>query len=192
MCPDSQLLSVYFDGELPSPWKEKIEVHITSCPECASLLEKFRICRDSFQETSPNAEAAKERVMQKLSPYLNSPIPTAPLLALPKVRHRYITLPLPAAVAAVAIFIFAFIFALVRPFAPDSTPVISSTDSTINLDVQNIVPAADMSGVLQYLGQQDSSDFLIIRLPESRNFTISGDPMIIKASDYPDRRVGSQ
>jgi hypothetical protein len=54
----------------------------------------------------------------------------------------------------------------------------------ISLDVQGIVPAADMNGVLQYLGSEDSADFVIIRLPENKNFTRLGQPSIIKAAEY--------
>ena len=30
-CPDKDLYSAYVDGELQSPWKEKIEAHLVSC-----------------------------------------------------------------------------------------------------------------------------------------------------------------
>jgi anti-sigma factor RsiW len=42
MCPDRQILSVYLDEELPSPWKEKMEAHVSSCAECQAVLEKYQ------------------------------------------------------------------------------------------------------------------------------------------------------
>jgi hypothetical protein len=63
--------------------------------------------------------------------------------------------------------------------------------ATGTIDMQGIVPVSDMNGVLQYLGNQDTADIMIIRLPESRNFSSSGEPTIIKAADY-SRRRGSQ
>lgn len=42
MCPDHQLLSVYMDRELPSPWKEKIEAHVKQCSACGEKLENFK------------------------------------------------------------------------------------------------------------------------------------------------------
>jgi hypothetical protein len=44
--------------------------------------------------------------------------------------------------------------------------------------------AADMNSFLQYLENEDSADFMIIRLPETRSFSNHGQPTIIKASDY--------
>jgi hypothetical protein len=41
-CPDSQLLSVYHDDELPSPWKEKMESHLASCESCRQHLEGYQ------------------------------------------------------------------------------------------------------------------------------------------------------
>ena len=50
--------------------------------------------------------------------------------------------------------------------------------------MQTIVPITDLNGVLQYLGNDDSPDIMIIRLPESRSFMSSGEPAIIRAADY--------
>lgn len=43
MCPDPQLLSVYYDGELPHPWKGKMESHLEQCPRCRQKLENFSL-----------------------------------------------------------------------------------------------------------------------------------------------------
>jgi hypothetical protein len=53
------------------------------------------------------------------------------------------------------------------------------------LEGPDLIPVADMSGVLQYLGNRDSGgDILILRLPETRSFMSSGEPAILKAADY--------
>ena len=36
------MLSVYLDGELPSPWKEKLEEHVSGCPECAGRIGAYK------------------------------------------------------------------------------------------------------------------------------------------------------
>ena len=41
MCPDKELLSSFIDGEVPAPWKERIELHLKSCPSCLSRAEDF-------------------------------------------------------------------------------------------------------------------------------------------------------
>ena len=68
MCPDPQLLSVYCDGELPSPWKEKMENHLAQCQECRNRLENYRLLSGAGRDktASAAAEAAQERVWKKL------------------------------------------------------------------------------------------------------------------------------
>jgi len=42
------------DGELPSPWKEKMEGHLSECPECMEKFKKFKHLQDLFKkDTSP-------------------------------------------------------------------------------------------------------------------------------------------
>ena len=41
MCPDKQLLSVYHDGELPSPWKEKMAAHLQGCAACQAVVASY-------------------------------------------------------------------------------------------------------------------------------------------------------
>jgi hypothetical protein len=54
------------------------------------------------------------------------------------------------------------------------------------MEVQTI-PVADMNGVIQYLGNDDTADIVIIRLPESKSFMSFGEPAIVKAADYSGR-----
>jgi hypothetical protein len=100
---------------------------------------------------------------------------------------RRVSLPLPALAAAAAALFLAFAFALTRrtpqPFQNQEPIAASGT--------QGIVPVSDMNSVLQYLGNQDATDIVIIRLPESKNFSCTGEPTILKAADY-SRRTASR
>jgi hypothetical protein len=58
----------------------------------------------------------------------------------------------------------------------------------LGIEMQTI-PVSDMSGVIQYLENDDSGDIVIIRLPESKSFMSLGEPAIIKATDYAGRRI---
>ncbi|MDR1216863.1 MAG: zf-HC2 domain-containing protein [Treponema sp.] len=189
MCPAQQLLSVYFDGELPSPWKERMETHVASCTKCASRLAKFRSYSKGLWEEAgkpSHEEEAKERVFKNLAPYFER--------RKPAFWSKSISLPLPAVAAAMVVFVLAFLFTLVRSFSPvqmlQSAPM-ASVESGVEMDVQNIIPTSDINGVMQYLGQQNGSEYMIIRLPETKNFTSSGEPLIIKAADYL-RRSGAR
>jgi len=67
MCPDTQLLSVYFDGELPSPWKEKMESHVAQCPGCRHRLEGYSLLSGNKQQMAATTEAAaRERVWEEI------------------------------------------------------------------------------------------------------------------------------
>jgi anti-sigma factor RsiW len=196
MCPDPQLLSIYVDGELPSPWKEKMDVHLKDCPACREKFENFKqlhelINNNTSAEKTGETEIreSKEKIWRKIeakksfTPY-------------PRIWQRRISISLPAAAAAV------IIIALAAMFISGGRQILNNglagkqaaNDEKTNFifaaeeEIPGIIPAAaDLNGVLQYLGA-DGSDIIILRLPESRNFSRSGDPAIIRAADYSRRR----
>ena len=45
-CPDSSLISVYLDDELPEPYKARFESHLSSCSICSGKLAKAKKLRD--------------------------------------------------------------------------------------------------------------------------------------------------
>jgi len=177
VCPDRQLLSVYFDGELPSPWKEKMESHIAGCPACAQRLEAYR--RIAPGKAAAGLEPAQERVWQKLEHSMGRTKP-------PAAWRRNISIPLPAAAAAAAVFVLLVALAFLLVLRVTNTEGMSGMTfaSDAELDAPGIIPVADMEDVLQYLGGRDNGDIIILRLPESRNFVNYGEPSIVRAADY--------
>ena len=116
MCPDRQIFSLYVDGELPSPWKEKLETHLADCQQCRTAVARYRNLGETLRDLPEDTVLrAQERVWKKL---------TAPELVtaseslyrqrtMKRVWRRSITLPLPAAaVAAAAVVIVVAFFAL--------------------------------------------------------------------------------
>jgi hypothetical protein len=184
MCPDRQILSLYFDGELPSPWKEKMEAHLETCAGCRKRLEEYR----SFSSAAgiigeDEIVAAKDRVWLRLT--APAPVKSGGNRGLfqESLWNRSVTLPLPA---AAAIFIVIAFFAILT-LSGQRVAVFSGTPpvaSAIDMDVHGIAPVSDMNGVLQYLSSQDASEFMIIKLPESRSFSRFGEPALLKAADY--------
>jgi anti-sigma factor RsiW len=188
MCPDRQILSVFLDGELPSPWKEKMEAHLQECPRCRADLERYAavsqvLATDSLP-LSP-MEAAQDRVWQELSdkPAANRPY-RASWPRQPSVWRRSLSVPTPVAAAVAAVLVIAFIAAFTTRSEPGARPQDNLLAADMGLDVQGMVPVSDMNGIMQYLGQEDTADIVIIRLPESRNFVSSGEPTILTAADY--------
>jgi anti-sigma factor RsiW len=185
MCPDRQILSVYLDKELPSPWKEKMEAHVSSCAECQAVLKQYTVVSHlanseddnlSIQNIDAAQERAQKRVWEQLS-VLNFQEEKKTIF---HNWNRPLSLPLPAAAAAAILiaFIAAFIGSTV------SRPV-QNLNTVAALDAQNIIPSADLARIIQYLdAQEDASSMMIINLPETENFTSSGEPALIRAADY--------
>jgi hypothetical protein len=205
MCPDRQILSVYVDGELPSPWKEKMESHLASCPRCRETIETWRrISGEMRGAEDPGAgERVWERLRQRIEAAADSRDPggesfrPAPVLsALPrrgKFWRRKVSLPFPAVAAAAAVLALVIGSVLLRP-APSLVPAgpaaVSLETAGIDMEFDSIRPVSDVSGVLQYLESMDSDDIVIIRLPESRSFQSAGEPKMLRAADYSPRRSG--
>jgi hypothetical protein len=196
MCPDRQLISLYCDGELPSPWKEKLETHLESCEECRGILAGYRSV-DGYLQDFPveTVQAAGERVWKKLDSPVGIPdFRENTVISRKKVWNRTVTLPLPAAAAAVLVVIGFLAFMVMgnlnRPLpAQDSIAAAASTN--IGFDEQGMLDIQDMNDVLQYLSGQDNIEYLLIHIPESWNFSRSGEPALINAADY-SRRSSSR
>jgi anti-sigma factor RsiW len=197
MCPDPQLLSVYLDGELPSPWKEKMESHLSDCPRCREKLESYKrlfdesvVPSEQSLEEQAAMEDAKNRVWRKLQPF----IPEEDFRSMRRFQPRSgiwrkrVSIPLPAAAAA-AIILTVLATLVIRGGQVQVPQIAQAADTNMILaseeDMPGIFPA-DMNGVLQYLGSD--GDILILRLPESRHFVSFGEPAIIKAADYTRRQ----
>ncbi len=217
MCPDSQLLSVYMDGELPSPWKEKIAVHISQCSDCREKFENFKRLQELLKKDTTQSrvyvesearnnetrgisipaeirlsedklmEAAKEKVWGKLERAERQFYPRPHTRA--DLWRRRISIPLPAAAAA-AVILAIFAMMWISGNLSGRNPSLDSERSFMfasEEETQGAVPVADMDGVLQLLGS-GGSDVIILQLPESTNFLRSGEPAIIRAADYSERK----
>jgi len=189
MCPKRQIISLYYDGEVPSPWKEKLETHLANCPECRAILAEYGYLGKYLKGTPEEAvTTAQERVWKKLSaPELVSPIAEAWQTKAKTKTWNWrwnITLPLPVAAAAVLIIIASLTFVGVSTLNRSPTHNQMAT-ANITFDDQSIVPITDISGVIQYLSTQGLGDFMVIRLPaESPRFSRAGEPILINAADY--------
>jgi anti-sigma factor RsiW len=185
MCPDSQILSLYFDDELSSPWKEKFEAHLAGCASCAEKLANYTGLRTeltSFQP--PSCDAARNRVWQNLAA-----IEKPARITLWSAR---VSVPLPALAAAVLALALSFSIVLLRlsPAAPDTGIIAEAPPASIDFSSPSFTPVSSMSDVLRYLETEDSSGFMVITLPESRSFSRYGEPTILKAADYSRRGNG--
>jgi len=196
MCPDRQIISLYFDGELPDPWKGKFETHLESCSECQAVLGGYDHLGDTLRQfPADTIQAAQERVWKKLAaPELVTPEENLVIQRFKparKIWKRSVSLPLPAAAAAaVVIIVLCFaLFGLKGNAAAAAQNSVAAAD--IGFDDHGIVPVNDMSGILNYLSSQDNGDFMVVNLPASKSFSRTGEPTLINAADY-SRRSASR
>jgi anti-sigma factor RsiW len=194
MCPDPQILSIYLDGELPSPWKEKMESHFLQCSACREKLENLKHLKELLNadagknrvENEPKfMEDAKARIWQRLESGRR-------FRGGAGLWRRRLSVPLPAAAAA-AVIITLLAALWLRDERIKSGGFAQQPQEPVNFilaaeeEIPGVIPAADINGVLQYL-TSDGTDVIILRLPESRNFFRTGDPAIIRAADYSRRQ----
>ena len=202
MCPDRQILSLYVDNELPSPWKEKLEAHLFTCEQCKSNLAQYHslnaVLEEDKIEISPEL---KNRVWDKVAQQrpeglydfsLGRRIEFTPVKRRNAFWNRSVSLPFPAVAAAAAAFIIITFLAIQGIQGPvNVTTQVPGIIAGIGTDAQSMFPASDMSSVFQYLSGDDMADFVIINLPETRSFYSSGEPALLKAADY-SRRASSR
>ena len=188
MCPDRQILSLYLDGELPSPWKEKMDTHLVSCEKCRSHLAQYQKLREIMQEDRVEFSLEmKNRAWDNI--ISGMPGDHAKRKMVNPVRehqifwNRRVSLPFPALAAAAAVFII-ITFLAIQGIRSPQTDQEFGIATGIGADVQEIIPVSDMDSVLQYLFAEAMSDFVVIRLPETRSFSSSGEPALIRAADY--------
>jgi len=182
MCPDPQLLSIYVDGELPSPWKERMESHFSQCSECREKLDNLRHLRELIKKDEPVfMEEARGRIWQKLESGRRFKTDAG-------LWRRRLSVPLPAAAAA-AVVIALLAGLWLRDERIKNSGFAQQPQEPVNFilaaeeEVPGVIPVTDINGVLQYL-TSDGADIIILRLPESRNFSRTGDPAIVRAADY--------
>ena len=206
MCPDRQIISLYLDKELPSPWNEKMAAHLESCSHCQVILAGYRNLGATLERPHYEAiQTAQDRVWKKITAprliigqaggrplygrFSGRRVARESLVAARKLVRRRVTLPLPAAVAAMVIVAFAAFFSLSEAGGasqPMPLPQHPAVQASVNIGFDDYapIPIHDMSDVIRYLSIPNDADFMIIRLPEHRNFSRTGQPTLINAADY--------
>lgn len=178
MCPDEELLSSFFDGEVPSPWKERIELHLSSCPDCSRKLRRFGELRATLAEAvSPEEEqllaAAAARIGQSVDfgAFGLKRGERAPLLHLDKVWSKKVALSIPLLTAGAAALLLAGLgLGLFR--SNQSAGTMASASRT--LQPQQV----SLESMAQYL-KQTSLQPVMIDVPSESTFSQYGNPVIV-------------
>jgi anti-sigma factor RsiW len=181
MCPDRDLVSAYIDGEVPSPWRERLEEHIGSCPGCAALAAGYSALGEKLRAPESGEAAALARGRERLEALL-SDIPEAihePRSARTAWRHS-VSLPLPLAAAAALLVILLGGATTMLALKPAKGPSIQAVASG-ELSPKQAQPAS-MDELLRYLEARDGQVTLTINLPSGTTFGSAGKPVIMRST----------
>jgi anti-sigma factor RsiW len=192
MCPDPELLSVHADSELPSPWAEKMEAHLSECRICSSKLEQYRLLKRGNAAFGKRSGIdvdtlmlnAKNRVWANIQPMVAaaSQVGAHRRASRSRMWTRRISVPVPIAAAAAAVFIAAL--GLVAVSNRNASTVVPVNILAAAPGSEGMLPLSDMQELVRYLNTGSDSDLHVIRLPEDTSFSASGKPILIRAADY--------
>jgi anti-sigma factor RsiW len=185
MCPDRDLLSAHLDGEVPSPWRERLEEHIASCADCAALAASYAALSQRLRaEAEPQETAALSRGRARLDALLaEMPPPSlrpAPRLSAARAAlGRSISLPLPfAAAAALLVILLGGATALLALRPERGYPMQAVASGELN---PQLAKPASMDELLRFINSSDGQVQLTINLPSGTNFGSAGKPVIMRS-----------
>lgn len=191
MCPDPGLISSWVDGEVPSPWKERLQSHLEVCPSCAAKAAAYRGLSVSLgPDGSEDMAVARieERLRGRLAPRLGpeslshddpAPAPVRLSTASPLWR-RGLVLPMPLVAAAAAALVFLVGLAASNLMGHSKPAVQSLATTEMAPQTGN---SASMEALVHYLEAQNAQVNLTIQLPSGATFSPSGKPMVVKAAE---------
>jgi len=193
MCPDRDLVSAYVDGEVPSPWRERLEEHLGSCVNCAALAARYSRLGERLRTELASDGVAKHEIASlargrarldallegRAASRLEEPLRDDS----PRSWRRSVSLPLPLAAAAAVLAILlggATAFFALRPGKGAAIQTIAS-GQIAPLAIPASSQPSSMDELLRYLNAQGGEATLTIKLPTAATFGTAGKPVIMRS-----------
>lgn len=132
MCPDKKTLSAFVDGEIMSPWKEKIQEHIDSCVECSETVKKYQLMHSIMAEAPGLQDEVVAASQNRMFDRIKERTQKNPV----RKKHfweRRFYIPLPA-MAAAAVLVMAVTFIVPFMQINNTSPVMAPTASFSQAD----------------------------------------------------------
>jgi anti-sigma factor RsiW len=166
MCPDDKLLSAFFDGEVLSPWRERMASHIERCPICFAKIVRMQATTSSLHTLDTHYEEialaeTKARILSRLesSAKGRSPAPASILFPIGRLLKQRVELPIPILAATVAALIIV---------------------SGIAIGIFHFSGSySTLASMKKYLENQTSSQALMINLPNGANYSGQNEPVLM-------------
>jgi anti-sigma factor RsiW len=185
MCPDLEILSAFFDGEIGSPWNRHIGDHIEHCPECASRIASMRELRGILKsDPEPDFQGAFERVRTKLE-HQRKPAREPEF----KFWKRSIAIPIPVfAMSMALIFGLGVLLVVFQPNNQQNAVSVKTKSQSGNEMFITAPSSEEMEALLNSLEKMGPAQEVIFRLPEDSTFKKIGEPELLHAVDFEGNR----
>ena len=177
MCPDKNLLSAYFDGELGKPWSLDIEAHVSECNSCRRALDGFQAVRSSLASSTLHEELEHEA--QAISGWNLLQRRLAFAFSVPAWRRRF-QVPIPV-FAGMTLLVIALSVVLLMSFFSQKEYDPFNSVTRAPLEGGEFASVEEILNFLDARGEGRSSTF---QLPQDTKLRFWSEPTLIRAADY--------
>ena len=180
MCPDRNIISAYFDGEIEPPWDRTIADHISGCPRCRALYESLESTRERLRADAHDSvlepmERVRRGILSGVLP------PSAPVRA----WRRRLDVPVPL-VALAAIALVALGVGLAVSMTRNGMGYIRVTRAPAGgAEYQFAVPYDKVESLLKSVGGSAANIDAVMTLPKDVKLVQVGEPRIGTEAEYP-------
>jgi len=183
MCPDREILSAYFDGEVSSPWDAVIADHVAACVECRGELARMAATRHALlREGAIEWKEPMERVRQRLLVSASGPTPH------PVIWKRQVSLPFPVAALAAVLFLSLGISLILVASRHDMGYIRVTKAPAGGTEYQFAVPYDKVEMLLKSVGGGDANIESVMTLPKDVKLVPVGEPRMGKATEFPRKK----
>jgi predicted anti-sigma-YlaC factor YlaD len=179
MCPDREILSAYFDGEVSAPWDAVIADHVSSCPACAERVARMGRTRAALRA---GAAADFARPMERVRLRLLDGSPAAA----PRqgAWGRQVSLPLPVAVLAAVLFVSLGVSLVLVASRHDMGYIRVTKAPAGGTEYQFAVPYDKVEMLLKSVGGGDANIESVMTLPKDVKLVPVGEPRMGRAAEF--------
>ena len=183
MCPDREILSAYFDGEITARWGREIAAHVSTCELCRARLADMENARALMKDEDPQAwRAPMERVRRRI------------LDRAPAVRQRVsawrrqVALPLPVAALAAALLLTLGISLAILATRTNMGYIRVTKAPAGGTEYQFAVPYDKVEALLKSMGGAEATIESVMTIPKSVKLIPVGEPRMGKATEFPRKK----
>jgi len=179
MCPDREILSAYFDGEIAAPWEREISAHLATCELCRAQLSGMGETRRLLKDEEAQAwRAPMERVRRRILAH----VPQDRLKV--SAWRRQVSLPLPVAVLAAALLLTFGVTLAVLATRTNMGYIRVTRAPAGGTEYQFAVPYEKVEALLKSMGGADANIESVMTIPKNVKLVPVGEPRMGKADEF--------